>query len=89
MNKDYKTEFSVNVTDCLANPNLIPLNENFDKLIKGFLETPGRPVQPSYNFYVILSPHLYQTAYYVIYFSILSLYAIFELIDIQFYEKYN
>jgi hypothetical protein len=72
MNEDYKTEFSINVTDYLENPKLIPMNNNFDKLIKGFLETPGRPVQPSYNFYVILSSHSYQAVYYVIYFSISS-----------------
>lgn len=58
MNKNYETEFSVNVTDWTANPVLIPQGNNFDELIKGFVETPGRPVQPSYNFFVI-SSHSY------------------------------
>lgn len=53
MNKKYGIENSINVTDWLNKPNLLPVDDNFDKLIKGFLETPGRVAQPSYNFYVI------------------------------------
>lgn len=53
MNKDYKIENSVNVTDWMLKPDLLPLDDNFDKLLKGFLETAGRVAQPSYNFYVI------------------------------------
>ncbi|XP_026807325.1 peroxidase-like [Rhopalosiphum maidis] len=52
INKDYKTEFSINVTDWMRESNLLPLQNNFDKLLKGFLETPGRLLQPSYNFYI-------------------------------------
>ncbi|XP_022169138.1 peroxidase-like [Myzus persicae] len=52
INKDYKTEYSINVTDWMGKSNLLPLQNNFDKLLKGFLETPGRLVQPSYNYYI-------------------------------------
>jgi len=52
MNKDYKIENSAIITDWILNADLIPLDNNFDKLLKGFIETPGRMVQPSYNFYV-------------------------------------
>jgi len=54
MNKDYKIENSVIITNWILNADLIPLDNNFDKLLKGFIETPGRMVQPSYNFYVSL-----------------------------------
>lgn len=54
MSKDYVVENSINVTDWMANPDLLPIGNNFDKLFKGFLETPGRISQPSYNFFVIL-----------------------------------
>lgn len=53
MDKDYKIEDSIIITDWLAKANLLPLDNNFDKLLKGLLETPGRIPQPSYNFYVI------------------------------------
>lgn len=52
MNKDYKIENSAIITDWILNADLIPLDNNFDKLLKGFIETPGRMVQPSYNFYL-------------------------------------
>lgn len=55
MNKNYSIENVVNVTDWMLKPYLLPLGNNFDKLLKGFLETPGRISQPSYNFYVIPS----------------------------------
>lgn len=54
MDKDYKIEDSIIITDWLAKSNLLPIKNNFDKLVKGLLETPGRIPQPSYNFYVIL-----------------------------------
>lgn len=53
MNKDYKTVQSINITDWLKKPDLLPVDDNFDKLLRGFLETPGRVTQPSYNFFVI------------------------------------
>lgn len=65
INKDYKTEYSINVTDWMGKSNLLPLQNNFDKLLKGFLETPGRLVQPSYNYYVIM-----QTSYYILYYFV-------------------
>ncbi|XP_025410681.1 peroxidase-like [Sipha flava] len=52
MNNDYKIESSENITDWMLRPVLLPVKDNFDKLLKGFLETPGRMVQPSYNFYI-------------------------------------
>lgn len=55
MNKDYKIVQSINITDWVKKPNLLPIDNNFDMLLKGFLETPGRVTQPSYNFFVILS----------------------------------
>lgn len=54
MNNDYEIDFSINVTDWMKKPDLLPLDDNFNKLLKGFLETPGRVPQPSYNFFVIL-----------------------------------
>lgn len=53
MNNNYTIDFSVNVTDWLKKPDLLPIDNNFDKLLKGFLETAGRVPQHSYNFYVI------------------------------------
>lgn len=55
MNKDYKIENMVKITDWMVNSELLPIDDNFEKLLKGFIETPGRMVQPSYNFYVRLS----------------------------------
>lgn len=55
MNKDYKIENTVKITDWMLNSELLPADDNFDKLLKGLIETPGRKVQPSYNFYVRLS----------------------------------
>jgi peroxidase len=55
MNKNYKIENSAKITDWMLNSDLIPFDNNFDKLLKGFIETPGRMVQSSYNFYVSLS----------------------------------
>ena len=52
MNKNNKIENSGKITDWMLNADLIPFDNNFDKLLKGFIETPGRMVQPSYNFYV-------------------------------------
>ncbi|XP_025194656.1 peroxidase-like isoform X2 [Melanaphis sacchari] len=50
MNKDYEIEKSIRLTDWMTKSDLIPINDNFDKLLKGFIETPGRVFQPSYNF---------------------------------------
>jgi len=61
MNKNYKIENSVKITDWMVNPSLLPIDNNFDKLLKGLIETPGRMVQPSYNFYVSLSLYYYNT----------------------------
>ncbi|KAL4142192.1 hypothetical protein QTP88_004701 [Uroleucon formosanum] len=52
MNKDYKIENMVKITDWMVNSELLPIDDNFEKLLKGFIETPGRMVQPSYNFYI-------------------------------------
>lgn len=42
------------ITDWMSDPKLLPIDDNFSKLIKGFLETAGRVSQPSYNFFVNL-----------------------------------
>ncbi|XP_025410649.1 peroxidase-like [Sipha flava] len=52
MNNEYEITSSENITDWMLRPVLLPIKDNFDKLLKGFLETPGRMVQPSYNFYI-------------------------------------
>ncbi|XP_022169129.1 chorion peroxidase-like isoform X2 [Myzus persicae] len=52
MNKNYEIENSLKITDWMRNPSKLPIDNNFDKLLKGFIETPGRMVQPSYNFYI-------------------------------------
>lgn len=41
------------ITDWMSDPYLLPIGNNFDKLLKGFLETAGRVAQPSFNFFVI------------------------------------
>lgn len=56
LNKNYGIDKSINITDWLNKPDLLPIDDNYDKLLKGFLETPGRIAQASYNFYVIF-PH--------------------------------
>lgn len=53
MNKNYQIEDSIIVTDWMQKPDLFPIDNNFDKILKGFLETAGRVSQPSYNFYVM------------------------------------
>lgn len=50
MKNDYNIEFAVNITDVMQKSDLIPIDNHFEKLLKGFLETPGRVPQPSYNF---------------------------------------
>jgi len=40
VNKDYKIESSIKITDWMVKSDLIPLGDNFDKLLKGFIETP-------------------------------------------------
>lgn len=55
MNKNYDIENTIIVTDWMQKPDLFPIDNNFDKILKGFLETAGRISQPSYNFYVIIS----------------------------------
>ncbi|VVC27283.1 Haem peroxidase,Haem peroxidase, animal type [Cinara cedri] len=52
MSNEYNIDYSINITDWMANPDLLPIGNNFDKLFKGFLETPGRITQPSYNFFI-------------------------------------
>jgi len=54
MDKNYKIENRVKITDWTLVSDPLPVDNNFDKLFKGFIETPGRMVQPSYNFYVSL-----------------------------------
>jgi len=62
INKNYKVENSVKITDwMLVTDPIFPIDHNFDKLLKGFIETPGRISQPSYNFYVSLSFNYYIT----------------------------
>lgn len=65
MGNDYKTEFAVNITDWMNKPDLLPIGNNFDLLLKGFLETPGRVAQPSYNFQVrkLIGLYLHSTFY--------------------------
>lgn len=54
MDNNYKIVNSMSINDWLTKPNLLSLDNNFDKLLRGLLETPGRIPQPSYNFYVII-----------------------------------
>lgn len=53
MNNNYSIESSMRITDWMRDSSLLPKDHNFDKLLKGFLETPGRITQNSYNFDVI------------------------------------
>lgn len=84
MDKDYKIDESVNVVDWMIKPNLMPVGNNFEKLLKGFLETPGRIPQPSYNFYVISSceflPYASLKFHWVFYHIVL---------DIQLYVQFT
>lgn len=50
------------ITDWMSDPHLLPIDNNFDKLLKGFLETAGRIPQPSYNFFVIIL-YIFQILY--------------------------
>jgi len=52
MNNNYEIEKWVRIIDWMLVSDPLPIDNNFDKLLKGFIETPGRIVQPSYNFYV-------------------------------------
>ncbi|CAI6365415.1 unnamed protein product [Macrosiphum euphorbiae] len=52
MNNNYKIENWVKIIDWMLVSDPLPIDNNFDKLLKGFIETPGRIVQPSYNFYM-------------------------------------
>lgn len=47
MNANYSIIDEVEPSKVLLKPDL--LVGNFDYLLRGFLETPGRAVQPSYN----------------------------------------
>ena len=40
------------LTDWMNKPDLLPLPNNFDGLLRGFQETPTREEQPSYNTWV-------------------------------------
>lgn len=42
------------LTDWMNKPDLLPLPNNFDGLLRGFQETPTREEQPSYNYLVYL-----------------------------------
>jgi len=45
----YKVAFQVNLTDWMDRPDLLPMGNNIDWLIRGLVETPGREYQASYN----------------------------------------
>lgn len=45
----YKIAFHVNLTDWMDRPDLLPMGQNLDWLIRGLVETPGRKYQASYN----------------------------------------
>lgn len=45
----YKIADQVNITDWMDRPDLLPLGQNVDLLMRGLLETPGREYQSSYN----------------------------------------
>ncbi|XP_025201922.1 peroxidase-like [Melanaphis sacchari] len=49
IDKMYKVAFQVNLTDWMDRPDLLPMGKNVDWLTRGFVETPGREYQPSYN----------------------------------------
>lgn len=45
----YKIAFQVNLTDWMDRPDLLPMGQNVDWLMRGLVETPGREYQSSYN----------------------------------------
>jgi len=45
----YKIAFQVNLTDWMNKPDLLPMGQNINWLMRGFVETPGRKYQASYN----------------------------------------
>lgn len=49
IDKMYKIAFQVNLTDWMDRPELLYMGQNFDWLMRGLLETPGREYQASYN----------------------------------------
>lgn len=53
MDKNYKIVDSISITDWFTKLDLLSLDNNFDELLNGLLETAsGRISRPSYNFYV-------------------------------------
>lgn len=57
MAANYSIVDEVEPSRVLLKPDL--LVGNFDHMLRGFLETPGRAVQPSYNNLVILYDDIY------------------------------
>ncbi|VVC24327.1 Haem peroxidase,Haem peroxidase, animal type [Cinara cedri] len=49
IDKMYKIAFQVNLTDWMDRPDLLPVGQNDDWLMRGLIETPGREYQASYN----------------------------------------
>lgn len=45
----YEITRQVNLTDWMNKPELLPIGQNVDLLMRGILETPGREFQASYN----------------------------------------
>ncbi|XP_050523245.1 peroxidase-like isoform X1 [Daktulosphaira vitifoliae] len=52
INENYTEESTFIITDWMSKPNLLLVDDNYDKFIRGFLETPMRVSQPSYNFFI-------------------------------------
>ncbi|XP_050437286.1 peroxidase-like [Adelges cooleyi] len=61
INENYTHEEPIVITDWMGKPDLLPIGNNYDKLLRGFLETPGRVAQPSYNFFI--SNFMFNLAY--------------------------
>ncbi|XP_015373366.1 PREDICTED: peroxidase-like [Diuraphis noxia] len=60
IDKNYFNCSPVLLTDWMNKPDLLPLPNNFDNLLRGFQETPTREEQPSYN--TLISNCLFQQA---------------------------
>lgn len=97
MNNNYKIENWVRIIDWILVSDPLPIDNNFDKLLKGFIETPGRIVQPSYNFYVSFSLNYLYLIICLLYLTILhniknmtyQIYFYFIFLDVQLLDPYN
>lgn len=53
MNENYNIMSSVRLNEWMSKPDALVKRSNFDDLLRGMTQTPGRAPKPSYNFLVL------------------------------------